>query len=176
MNRITIGQLCQRFSLSRSTLLYYDKLGLCKPSVRGDNRYRYYSGEDVARLERVLQLESTGLTLVDIKRILDDGSKEMSLLLESRLKQLHREILDLKKQQWVIAQLLRTNVTSLEQGFPNKEQWGEMFRSIGLNEQQMWQWHREFETNQPSAHESFLRLLGMDVDEIHQVRLKSKNI
>ena len=51
-----------------------------------------------------------------------------------------------------------------------KEQWKEMFRKIGLTEQQMLDWHRLFEKEHPQGHESFLRWLGLSADEIKKVR------
>ncbi len=39
---ITIGRLARRFGLSRSTLLYYDSIGLLSPSTRSAKDYRLY--------------------------------------------------------------------------------------------------------------------------------------
>ena len=49
----TVGRLAKRFGLSRSTLLYYDSIGLLKPEVRGEGEYRRYGKDAIKRLEMV---------------------------------------------------------------------------------------------------------------------------
>ena len=39
----TIGQLGRQFGISRSSLIYYDKIGLIKPSARSEANYRLYT-------------------------------------------------------------------------------------------------------------------------------------
>src|SRR5574344_1987818 len=46
----TIGQIAKRFALSRSTLLYYDTIGLLSPSGRSQANYRLYTDNDVRRM------------------------------------------------------------------------------------------------------------------------------
>ena len=48
----TVGHLARSFGLSRSTLLYYDSIGLCKPSGRSAANYRTYTEKDRERLGR----------------------------------------------------------------------------------------------------------------------------
>ena len=50
----TVGRLGELCGVSRSTLLYYDSLGLLAPSGRSPSGYRLYSEADRARLERIL--------------------------------------------------------------------------------------------------------------------------
>lgn len=52
------------------------------------------------------------------------------------------------------------------------EQWTELFREIGLNDQQMADWHMHFERRFPQAHQSFLQWLGLTADKIEQIRQK----
>ena len=49
---LTVGRLAKRFGLSRSTLLYYDRLGLLCPSGRSGGDYRLYEDADAQRLDR----------------------------------------------------------------------------------------------------------------------------
>ena len=58
-----------------------------------------------------------------------------------------------------------TNVTVTE--------WVEMFRTIGLTEQQMHQWHEEFERRHPDAHQAFLEWLQLPADRIADIRRAS---
>ncbi len=50
------------------------------------------------------------------------------------------------------------------------DQWVDMFRTIGLDDQQMQAWHTEFERRHPQAHEGFLRWLGLPADRIGDIR------
>ena len=52
----------------------------------------------------------------------------------------------------------------------NKENWIKLFRAIGLDDQTMTQWHKEFEKNYPAGHQSFLEWLGIAEDEIKSIR------
>lgn len=53
------------------------------------------------------------------------------------------------------------------------EQWVEMFRAIGLKDEDMHQWHREFERRHPGGHESFLKWLGLPAERIAEIRRQS---
>jgi DNA-binding transcriptional MerR regulator len=50
-----ISELAEKVGLSRSTLLYYEKLGLLR-GVRQTNGYRLYSDKDVQQLRLLQQL------------------------------------------------------------------------------------------------------------------------
>ncbi|MGI9319494.1 MAG: hypothetical protein ACR2QW_19350 [bacterium] len=58
----------------------------------------------------------------------------------------------------------------MNQSNVNVEEWVEMFRAIGLDDQQMSIWHQEFERRHPDAHEGFLRWLGLPTDRIQDIR------
>ena len=52
----------------------------------------------------------------------------------------------------------------------NKEKWILLFRQIGLDDETMTQWHREFEARYPDGHQSFLEWLNIPQDEIDRIR------
>jgi len=52
----------------------------------------------------------------------------------------------------------------------NKDKWVELFRAIGLDEQAMVKWHKEFEARYPNGHQSFLEWLGVPSGEIADIR------
>lgn len=54
------------------------------------------------------------------------------------------------------------------------EQWVDMFREIGLDEETMMRWHRLFESRHPEAHQSFLEWLGLSPERIAGIRAKSR--
>lgn len=53
------------------------------------------------------------------------------------------------------------------------DQWVEMFRAIGLEEEQMHQWHAEFERRFPDGHQGFLEWLDLPAERIEGIRRKS---
>lgn len=57
-----ISELAQKVGLSRSTLLYYEKLKLIS-AIRQSNGYRCYTDKDVQRVKLLQQLQAGGLTL-----------------------------------------------------------------------------------------------------------------
>lgn len=56
----------------------------------------------------------------------------------------------------------------------NVDAWVELFRAIGLSEDQMKQWHALFEKRHPEGHQSFLDWLGLDADHAAQVRADAR--
>lgn len=81
----SIGQLVKRFNLSRSTLQYYDSIGLLGASARTGANYRRYSEDDVKRLEQICIYREAGLSLEDIKKILNSPENTTASILEKRL-------------------------------------------------------------------------------------------
>ncbi len=55
----------------------------------------------------------------------------------------------------------------------SKDEWVAMFREIGLNNSQMDQWHKLFESRHPDGHQSFLEWLGLPQKEIDRIRAHS---
>lgn len=58
----------------------------------------------------------------------------------------------------------------------NVDQWVEVFRATGLDEEMMRRWHREFERRYPEQHESFMKWLNLSSDEIRAIRQESQGI
>ena len=75
MKTYSISKLAREFVLSRSTLLYYDRLGLLPPSGRTGAGYRCYTDKDYRRLERICRFREAGLTLKEIRAVLSSGGK-----------------------------------------------------------------------------------------------------
>ncbi|HCB01483.1 MAG TPA: MerR family transcriptional regulator, partial [Anaerolineae bacterium] len=71
---IKIGDFARLTQVSIVTLRYYDEMDLLKP-VRVDSftGYRFYSVEQLPRLNRILALKDLGFSLEQIKLMLADG-------------------------------------------------------------------------------------------------------
>jgi hypothetical protein len=50
------------------------------------------------------------------------------------------------------------------------DQWVEMFRFVGLDDEAMHRWHAEFERRHPEGHQGFLEWLGLPKDRIASIR------
>lgn len=171
----TISQLGEAFSLSRSTLIYYDKLGLLRPSSRSEGNYRLYSQKDFQRLEKIMTYRESGLSLAAIADLLDQNAKSNRVkVLEAQVGRLHLEIQKLRKQQQVTVELLRSDGIDRPARAMNKTQWVNLLASSGMSDEDMWQWHVEFEKYMPEAHQDFLESLNISQSEILEIREKSR--
>lgn len=169
----TVGQLAKLFGLSRSTLLYYDEIGILSPSVRSAANYRLYSEDDAGRMERIKVYREAGLPLEAIRSLLRDGNDSVPALLEQHLHELSREIAKLRQQQHLIGELLGSSQVLQGSCSLTKEQWVTLLASSGMTEDGMWKWHAEFEKNFPEAHQDFLESLGITGEEITRIRKHS---
>lgn len=168
---LTVGQLAKHFGLSRSTLLYYDRIGLLRPTTGGCGNYRRYSDADLERLSRICSYRDAGVPLKDIVKILDSpGSNELTSALEARMEDLHREMEVLRGQQRIVAGLLGRPELLETQAALDKQTWTAMLVDAGFNEDDMCRWHRDFEERAPEKHEAFLQLLGIDEEERQAIR------
>ncbi|WP_030013276.1 MerR family transcriptional regulator [Curtobacterium sp. S6] len=95
----TVHQLADRAGVSPRTLRHYHQIGLLQPDRIGTNGYRYYGAAAVARLQRILLLRNTGITLQDIGTVLTNETDQGAEIdaLEAQLTQLHRESAALKR-------------------------------------------------------------------------------
>lgn len=69
---LTVGRAAALVGVSVKTLHHWDEIGLVRPGSRTAAGYRVYSGEDIARVHRVLIYRELGFELAEIGRILDD--------------------------------------------------------------------------------------------------------
>lgn len=67
MKTSEFAKLC---GVERRTLFYYDEIDLLKPSKVSENGYREYDAGQVSKLETIKLLQSTGLSLAEIKALL----------------------------------------------------------------------------------------------------------
>jgi DNA-binding transcriptional MerR regulator len=167
----TVGNLAKRYGLSRSTLLYYHRIGLLRPSGHCHGDYRRYTEDDEERLKRILGLRNVGLKLEDIKTVLNnEKANDFSALLERRLLEMNDEIEALKAQQRITAMLLGIHKIDAKNDSVNKAKWVAMLMAAGFSESDMRRWHREFEEAGAKNHEAFLLALGIDAAEVADIR------
>lgn len=169
-SRRTIGQLSRRFGLSRSTLLYYDRIGLLRPGRRSPAGYRCYSESDEHRLEEICRYRRMGIPLQEIGQLLDLPDQGVSGVLQRRARQLEKEIVLLREQLRIILDLLKAESVNPPSIPMDKAAWTILMQAAGLNEAGMIRWHVEFERRYPDGHQAFLVELGIPEDEIAEIR------
>lgn len=170
----TTGRLARRFGLSRSTLLYYDRIGLLRPTGRTLSNYRTYTPRDEERLQHICTFRQAGLPLKDIRKLLSPHGDGAADILEKRLAELSAQINQLRHQQRVIVELLKQRARVKRRRIINREEWVSMLRAAGLNDEHMDRWHQEFECTAPEAHQEFLESLGIAAEEITRIRQWSR--
>lgn len=100
-----IGDFSQLAQVSVRMLRHYDKLGLLTPSYTDKfTGYRYYTIDQLPRLNRIVALNGLGLTLQEIADLLGDRNdlpvEELRGMLLLRQKELERE---LAEKRWQLA-------------------------------------------------------------------------
>jgi len=90
----TVLKLSRLAGVSTRTLRYYDEINLLSPCRINSSGYRIYGAEEVNRLQQILFYRELGVSLLDIKEILDSPSfHSMNALKE------HHEKLLVKREQ-----------------------------------------------------------------------------
>ncbi|WND04006.1 MerR family transcriptional regulator [Temperatibacter marinus] len=142
-----ISDLATAVGLSRTALLYYEKIGLLS-SARLDNGYRVYGEKEVQRVRLLQQLQAGGLTLKECKLCLD--AKIDKDLLEKRLKLLDEEIEHKQRSRSLLAALLGQGDLSA--------------------------WHESLDQVAPDAHLDWLMKQGFSEKEALQLKWLSKDM
>jgi DNA-binding transcriptional MerR regulator len=165
-----ISELARQFGLSRSTLLYYHRIGLLTPSGRSDAGYRLYSPSDRERLEAICSFRQAGLGIEDIRSILSAAGDDTTAIMQQRLRAVGKEIRSLQTGQRLLAGMLRLQGQGGPESAVDKEMFVGLLRTAGMDDRAMRRLHAEFERTAPEAHHNFLLMLGISENEIDQIR------
>jgi DNA-binding transcriptional MerR regulator len=167
---MTVTRLARSCNLSRTTVLYYESIGLLKRPARTPGNYRSYSERDLDRLRQICMYRDAGLTLADIRSLLDARTNDASEVLRRRFVEIGAGIERLREHQRAIARLLRGTDQLRRNHVVTKEKWTSIMRAAGFSEDDMRRWHKEFEKSAPQEHQEFLEFLHIPPDEISSIR------
>ena len=142
-----ISQLGELLGLSRTTLLYYEKLGLIR-GQRLANGYRTYSDNDLQRLRLIQKLQAGGLTLKECQACLEEKVEREMLV--QRLAQLDKEIEEKQQSRHLLAAL--------------------------LGETSLASWHESLDEVAPDAHLEWLKKQGFDEKQALHLKWLSKDM
>jgi MerR family copper efflux transcriptional regulator len=70
-DRMRIGDLTERAGVTPRTVRYYESIGLIPSGEREGNGQHYYTEETIARLRKIDQLKKLGLSLEEIRDVID---------------------------------------------------------------------------------------------------------
>ncbi len=117
---IRIGDFSRLGQVSIKTLRYYDEVGLLKPlSVDRFTGYRYYSANQLVRLNRIILLKDLGFSLEQIAQVLCEGvsPEQLYAMLQRKHTELQQHIVE---EQARLARIEAQLVTSMmEDTMPN---------------------------------------------------------
>ncbi len=100
---LLIGEVARITGFSPKTLRYYEEVGLIQPASRTEAGYRLYGEPEVARLEFIKRARLVGLTLKEIKELIDLRADEelykrrLEEILEARVVEIERRIVGLSE-------------------------------------------------------------------------------
>lgn len=142
-----ISELASLVGLSRTALLYYEKLNLIN-GKRLENGYRVYSDRDVQQIRLIQQLQSGGLTLAECKSCLERKLDQSVLRL--RYEELENEVKQKEKSLALLSSLL---------GHKTSKPWHESLSEVA-----------------PDAHIDWLKVQGFDEKQALRVKWLSKDM
>ena len=85
----SIGEAAKAVHTTSETLRHYDRIGLVKPSKKDEwTNYRYYTEQDIVRLNTVRAFQVMDLSVQEIKKVLayDDLEKIVEFLEQAEKK------------------------------------------------------------------------------------------
>lgn len=111
MKRWTTGEVSKQRNISVRTLRYYDQINLLTPSFKDDNGKRFYSEDDLFKLEKIIILKSLSLPLKNIHEVLEKLSYKQILI--SHYNYLQDQLLEIQTSIANTASLI--NMTGLDE-------------------------------------------------------------
>lgn len=108
-----IGIFSKINKVTTKTLRHYEKVGLLAPEyVDESTRYRYYTSSQIPKLHRIVALKQMGLSLIEIKSVIESEESIKQILIEKE-----EEILTLIKEEEAKLAKLRHYLNQLEGEF-----------------------------------------------------------
>ncbi len=112
-NELTIGQLAKTVDVPASTIRYYERRGLLKPSNRSQGNYRLYGDDAVERLRFIRAAQTTGFTLDDVETLLTlrvapkQSCRDVQLLTAERLEDVKQRMAEMRLVERVLKGFLK---------------------------------------------------------------------
>lgn len=99
--RYTVGEIARMFNISTDAVRYYDSLKILPSKRNAENKYRYYTREDLLCFYYLIMLKNLNLPLDNIRTMLNKSTLEYaSSIIAAREKEIDaqiKELADLKE-------------------------------------------------------------------------------
>jgi MerR family transcriptional regulator, Zn(II)-responsive regulator of zntA len=110
---LQVVEVARRARVTPATVRYYARIGLLNPQRDERNGYRRFSGDDVRRLTFIRKAQALGLTIADVRVILDriDGGgggvcQIVQHTVQARLDEIRRQLAALRSTEARISEAL----------------------------------------------------------------------
>lgn len=135
MRQFKVREFAERSGVTVRTLHHYDSVGLLRPSYHTESGYRLYSERDLARLQQIVTLKFIGLSLKQIRELLDGGIYDLAEMLR-----VQRTMLEQKRQglDMAIQALSNAERTIAEGGSPDGDAFENIIRVINMENNKEW--------------------------------------
>lgn len=110
---MTIKEVEERTSLSRSNVRFYEKEKLIEPSRNERNGYRDYSENDVENIKKIAYLRTLGISIEEIRSIISE-KVPLREILERQKKALNDQMIDLNRARLLCEKMLDEENVSYE--------------------------------------------------------------
>ena len=95
-NILKISEFAERAGVTVKTLLYYDKIGLLKPTQKTESGYRIYCENDFLKLQQITTLKFIGLSLKEINQVLYNKGENLEDMIAIQKKSLEEKQLHIE--------------------------------------------------------------------------------
>lgn len=110
-NLLLSGEFAKLCGVNKKTILYYDQIGIFKPTFTGTNGYRYYSYHQLPFFYIIKSLLELGMSLSEINAYTENKSPAHLLhILENKSQEINAKITNLKN----IQQMINSKIASLK--------------------------------------------------------------
>ena len=122
------GAFAKLAGVSVRTIRYYDKQNILKPSYKNENGARFYTDQDLAKLQQILLLKYLGFSLEDIQEMTMDTAdyRMMKNALEQQLKLVQDRI----EQMQLVENAIRDTAAAIDK--EHELDWSHMLHLIHL--------------------------------------------
>jgi MerR family copper efflux transcriptional regulator len=120
----TVGAAAKAIGVSAKAIRIWEAKGLLPPATRTEAGYRLFTDDDIAILRFILQAKTLGLTLPEIKNILDLHRQhtapcdQVTTLLEKHIRDIDRALTDLRALRTTLAIALQRARSDQRRGRP----------------------------------------------------------
>lgn len=171
MERYTVSIVAKISGVTIRTLQHYDKIGLLKPFERARSGYRYYSKNELYRLQQILFFKELGFSLKKITHLLDDPTFDVEEALIYQREELEQRKIRLNL-------LLNTIDKTIQQLKEENKMITDEELYEGFSEEEVSAWKKEVEEKYDAdvVAESYRNVKKMTKREFADVKAEQENV